>query len=74
MDLSNSVSDVKRLVFPKPVGYWFITPLFSVEVYDKKPDEMHIKNHKLLLGWEWKDADDISNVHETDTASRGGIG
>jgi hypothetical protein len=36
MNLSSSVSDVKRIVFPKPVGYWFITPLFSVEVYDKK--------------------------------------
>ena len=57
---------------PKPTGYWYITSMFCVAVYDKKPDEIHIKNHELLLGWKWKDADDVSNVHETKGTSSGG--
>ena len=56
----------------KPVGFWYITSSFSIAVYDKKPDEIHIKNHELLLGWKWKDADDVSNVHETKGTSSGG--
>lgn len=72
VDLSKTIyAPREKFIFAqpkKPVGFWYITSSFSIAVYDKKPDEMHIKNHELLLGWKWKDADDVSNVHEGEAA------
>ncbi len=42
---------------PKPIGYWYVTSMFSIAVYGDKPEPHHIKNHELLLGWKWKDAE-----------------